>query len=97
MADQLYCDGVQDISIIGGVIRIDYFALSPTAKNADGKPAREFQKRVVMSPEAFLQSYGAMELIMNQLIERGLVTRREGADGGGDGGTPAAGVSSPNF
>ena len=47
----------------------------------------------------FLQSFSAMEVIINQLIERGLVTRRDGDAGAGAaaGSADNGGAKSPNF
>lgn len=74
----LFADGVQDIIVQNGVARIDFFAYSATEKTADGKPAVDFQQRVVMPLPAFAQTFGAMERVMKELIERGVMTRNEG-------------------
>lgn len=93
MSKQEFIDGVQEISIQGGIVRVDYFTYSATEDDAEGKPAKEFTKRLLMSPEGFLQSFSAMERIVDQLVDRGAIKRK------GDE-TPArkaANATSPNF
>jgi len=72
-----FADGVQDIVVQNGVARIDFFAYSATEKMADGKPALEFQQRVVMPLPAFTQTFSAMERVMKELMERGVITKGE--------------------
>ncbi|MGN7613976.1 hypothetical protein ACQZV8_18055 [Magnetococcales bacterium HHB-1] len=74
--EPLYSDGTENISIAGGVVRIDLFAYAPP-KDEQGKERRDFQQRVIMSPEAFLQSYNAMNRVMTRLQEQGLVTQKQ--------------------
>jgi len=59
--EQVYSDGIAQISIIGGTVRLDLVALSPTEKDAKGQPVAVFCQRVVMSLEGFMQSAGKMQ------------------------------------
>jgi len=81
MADQnqLFVDGVFNVAIQDGAVRVDFFQLSPTQRDAEGKPARQFAHRLIMSPQGFLQTYSAMDQLVKQLEERGLVQRKDGA------------------
>jgi hypothetical protein len=90
MTKQEFVDGVQEITIQGGIVRVDYFTFSAEEKDASGKPAKVFAKRILMSPEAFLQTFSAMERIVDQLVERGAIKRKDEKVNGG----PA---TSPNF
>lgn len=74
---QIYCDGVEEVSITGGVVRVDFFHYKPGARDEDGKPAREHSFRLCLSPEAFVQAYGSFDQVVKQLQERGLVNRRD--------------------
>jgi hypothetical protein len=52
--EQIFSDGIGQIMAVGGTVRLDFVALSPTEKDAKGQPALVFCQRVVMSTEAFL-------------------------------------------
>jgi len=97
--DQIFADGTTDISINGGVVRIDFFHYGKD-KAADGKVEREFSHRLLMSAEGFLQMYTAADEVIRILLERGLIQRAP-REGGTVVSTPAAAPSaspaSPNF
>ncbi|MCA1971516.1 MAG: hypothetical protein LDL44_01640 [Caenispirillum sp.] len=76
---QTYCDGIDGISTIGGTVRIDLFAFSADkAKASGGKPGTEVVQRLVLSPEGFLQAFGAMESMVNELVRKGVIARKAG-------------------
>lgn len=81
MADQnqVFIDGVFNVGIQDGAVRVDFFQHSPTQKDAEGRPARQFAQRMIMSPSGFLQVYSAMDQLVKQLEERGLVQRKDGS------------------
>jgi len=94
MSNQEFVDGVQEITIQSGIVRVDYFTYSAEAKDSSGKPAKELSKRLLMSPEGFLQTFSAMERIVDQLVDRGAIKRKDDpAPGKANGG----GAASPNF
>ena len=78
MTDQIFADGLMNISVLEGAVRIDFFKHSPTERDKDGKPARVFSHRLVMTLQGFLQTAGAMDQLVSQMEQRGLVTRRAG-------------------
>jgi hypothetical protein len=86
--EQKYCDGVEEISITSGVVRVDFYHYTAGPKDKDGRPARELSHRVLLSPEAFVQTFTAFEQVVKQLQEKGLLQRRDGAAAGGT--VPAA-------
>jgi hypothetical protein len=61
MGDQIFSDGIGSISIVGGIVRIDFVVLSPTEKDAGGQPKAIFQQQLVMGAEAFLRSTEKMQ------------------------------------
>jgi hypothetical protein len=71
--DKIYCDGISNITLIGGMVRVDLFTLSPTAKDKSGRPAMQFLTQLIMPPDAFLQGLGAMQNLVQQLKEKGVV------------------------
>jgi hypothetical protein len=78
MSDKIYCDGISNIALVGGMVRLDLFTLSPTAKDKNGRPAMEFLTQLVMPPDSFLQGLGAMQSLVQQLKEKGVVRPMQG-------------------
>jgi len=56
MADQVFSDGIGQVTVIGGVVRLDFIAYSPTEKDAKGQPQAVFCQRIIMSADSFLRS-----------------------------------------
>lgn len=54
--DQVFADGIGTISMIGGTVRLDFLAYSPTQTDASGQPRAEFRQRVIMGLDAFLHA-----------------------------------------
>lgn len=105
--DQKYCDGVEEISITSGIVRVDLYHYTAGPKDKEGRPARELSHRVLLSPEAFVQTYTAFEQVVKQLQDKGLLQRKDGATAGvksAPAGAPARSAApaakpgkSPNF
>ena len=75
---QIYADGIGEITLSGGMIRMDLVTLVGSQNNKDNPPKLEFQNRVVMPPDGFLRSFSAIENLVKQLVEAGLVKPRDG-------------------
>ena len=73
MSDKIYCDGISNIALVGGMVRIDLFTLSPTTKDKTGRPSMDFLTQLVMPPDSFLQGLGAMQNLVQQLKDKGVV------------------------
>ena len=56
MDQEIFSDGVGQVTVIGGAVRLDFVSYSPVEKDARGQPAAVFRQRVVMSLDGFLQS-----------------------------------------
>ncbi len=56
MEEQIFCDGIGRIAIIGGVVRLDLFTYSPTEVDANGNPRPILSHRIVMGTDGFLRS-----------------------------------------
>jgi len=86
----IYADGIGEITLSGGMVRMDLVTLQGSQSNSEEKPKLEVSQRVIMPPDGFLRSFSAMENLVKQLIEAGLVKPRDqqaAAGGGSD--TPA--------
>jgi len=56
MDQQIFSDGIGQVTIIGGAVRLDFVTFSPTQKDDKGQPVAVFSHRVVMSLDGFMQS-----------------------------------------
>ncbi|HKA45806.1 MAG TPA: hypothetical protein VKF40_27705 [Burkholderiales bacterium] len=98
MPDELYADSISAITITGSVVRIDFVSMGPAADDPNQQPKAVFRQRVVMPVEGFVQSFGTMARVMQQLEQKGLVRRGEAPGKEVEVvATPAAKSSSPNF
>lgn len=78
MEREIFADGIGEITLSGGMVRMDLVSMVGTQKNNDQPPQLEFRQRVVMPPDGFLRSFSAMENLVKQLIDAGLVKPRDG-------------------
>jgi hypothetical protein len=66
----VFVDGVANIGFSGGVVRIDFAELSPTA--GEGKETRlERKLRVITTLEGFLAAHQTMQRLVEQLAAQG--------------------------
>jgi len=89
----IFADGIGEITLAGGMVRMDLVTLVGSQKDSENKLRLEFSRRVVMPPDGFLRSFSAMENLVKQLIDAGLVKPRDGEQVAEKG----AESKSPNF
>ena len=96
-----FADGIGEITLAGGMVRMDLVTMAGRPKESEGQPNLEVSARIVMPPDGFLRSFSAMENLVKQLIDAGLVKPREGGGSenavSADAGGPAEPPKSPNF
>jgi hypothetical protein len=73
-----FADGIGEITLSGGMVRMDLVTLVGSQNNPENKPRLELSRRIVMPPDGFLRSFSAMENLVKQLIDAGLVKPRDG-------------------
>ena len=74
MEQQIFSDGIGQVTIIGGTVRLDFVTYSANEKDAKGQPVAVFCKRVVMSLEGFMQSAAKVQeaaQAVSRLVQRG--------------------------
>jgi hypothetical protein len=98
-SEDIFADGIGEITLSGGMVRMDFVTLVGSQNDAENKPRLEFRQRVVMPPDGFLRSFSAMENLVKQLMDAGLVKAREGGEGPVTTNSPVKDdpVKSPNF
>ena len=80
IGNHTFIDGVGDIRLHEGIIRMDLLALSPTKRDKESNPVPQFVDQMVMSPHAFLRMVSALGDTVKQMRDKGML-----------GETPAAG------
>jgi len=73
MHDELYADGVGEITVGGTVVRVDLVSLSPTERDASNVPKSVFRQRLIFSVEGFANAVDLMQKALQGLVESGAV------------------------
>ena len=71
MGDQIFSDGIGTITVIGATVRVDFVALSPTEREANGQPKAVFCQRIVMGVDGFLRSASKVQEAVQALQRMG--------------------------
>ena len=77
MHNELYTDGISEITVSGAVVRVDLVSFSPTEHDANNAPKKVFRQRLIFSTEAFANSVEIMQKALQSLAEAGVVKRVE--------------------
>lgn len=75
MQDELYADGIGEITVTGSIVRINLVSLSATEKDEKGNPQAAFRQRVIMPVEAFGNAVDLMQKALAGLVEAGAIRR----------------------
>ncbi|SHF00507.1 hypothetical protein SAMN02745157_1418 [Kaistia soli DSM 19436] len=75
MSDEIYADGVGEITITGSIVRIDFVSLSPEERDQNNNPKAVFRQRVIMPVDAFANSMDLLQKALNGLVEAGAIRR----------------------
>jgi hypothetical protein len=69
--DELYADGISQINVGGGVVRVDLVSLSPTERDANNNPKATFRQRLIFSVEGFVNSVEVMQKALQRVVDTG--------------------------
>src|SRR5262245_24608375 len=61
MEKQVFSDGIGQITVIGGMVRLDFVTYSATEKDAKGQYLPVFCQRIVMNPDSFMHATAKMQ------------------------------------
>jgi hypothetical protein len=75
MHDEIYTDGIDEITVGGSIVRVDLVSMSPTERDADNAPKKVFRQRVIFSIEGFANSVEVMHNALQGLVDAGVVKR----------------------
>lgn len=73
--DCLFADGIMNISMAGGVVRIDYGRAAPVPPGTSGQQALKLEPshQLVMPLEGFMRALGAQRQLVDQLAKAGAI------------------------
>jgi len=96
---EIYADGVGSLRLAAGMIRVDLISIGEGEVPEGGQPPMETHHRLVMTPQAFLQSLNMMQQLVAKLIEAGVLRREPppGEQQQPQSSTPPVPPASPNF
>jgi hypothetical protein len=75
MNNELYADGIGEITVTGTIVRIDLMSLSPIERDANNNPKPVFRQRIIMPVDAFANAVDLMQKALGGLVEAGAVRR----------------------
>jgi hypothetical protein len=75
MHQEVYADGIGEVTVSGTVVRIDLVSLSPTERDHNNSPKQAFRQRLIMPVEAFANSVELMDKVLQGLIDAGAIKR----------------------
>ena len=78
---ELFADEINNITVTGSIVRIDFAALEPV--EGGKQSALAHRQRVIMPLEGFLRAFSTQEAVVRKLIADGKVTRQPNAPPGG--------------
>lgn|SRR5690348_16783487 len=90
--NQAFFDGLSNITVIGGTVRLDFVTFSPTEMDANNRPQAVPAQRIIMSIEAFARATEKMQETV-QTLSKIIQASREQAQGAAKA-APAAGKPS---
>ena len=77
MHDELYTDGIDEVTIGGSIVRVDLVSLSPTERDANNAPKKVFRQRLIFSAESFANSVEVLQNALQGLVDAGVIQRSQ--------------------
>lgn len=76
MSQHFFADGIGNIVVMNGVVRIHFVATSHTGKDGQVNSALDTQCSIAMTPLAFLQSFRKMDDMIGKMTNAGILIKR---------------------
>jgi hypothetical protein len=93
MMPETYADLIDEITITGGVLRIDFVSHAPS--EGGQAPAKTVRQRIIMPLEGYAGSFDLLKRVFDSLVRSGAVTQKGAAETPFS--PPPASNRSPNF
>jgi hypothetical protein len=75
-----YIDGIETISFMEGMVHMELFNYIPTKNQQKGqRPDMEITEELILTPQGFLRAFAAMQNLVNQLEQAGVVKKNADA------------------
>lgn len=94
MKQYLYADGVENVSLAGGMVRLDLFHYEGRPAEGQRELPHEVTQQLVLPAAAFMRAFESMQRFVEELEKSGVVHRN--APGRNVNPTPTKAIS-PNF
>lgn len=75
MKQYLYADGVANVSLAGGMVRLDLFHYDGAPAEGASELPKVVDSQLVMPPESFIRAFESMQRFIDQLEKNGLIKR----------------------
>lgn len=75
MREELYADGIGEITVTGSIVRIDLVSLSPVEKDENNTPKPVLRQRIIMPVDSFANAVELMRKAMGGLVEAGAIRK----------------------
>ena len=97
MHEEIYADGVGEITVTGNIVRIDLVSLSATQRDSNNKPKAVHRQRIIMPVEAFANTAELMKNVLAGLVKSGAVKMQTAPQAKAATAEGPDGNASPNF
>lgn len=92
MKQYIYADGVENVSLAGGMVRMDLFHYAGGPGEGQHDLPREVDQQLVLPPAAFMRAFESMQRFVAELEKNGVIKRQAASAA-----APAHQAVSPNF
>ncbi len=76
--DRKFIDGIESISFMEGMVHLELFNyIAGSQKEKGQRPELEITEELILTPQGFLRAFSAMQNLVQQLEQAGVVRRNE--------------------
>ena len=68
MIQEIYTDGISEVTVTGSIVRVNLRSLSPSERDPNGKPVLVLRQRLILPADAFANAIDLMQQVKNSLI-----------------------------
>ncbi len=76
MSQTFFTDGVGNLSMMNGMVRVQFMTAVPSDGNAQGSASYAPAFSAVLTPQGFLQSYKKMQALVQKMVEAGVLLKQ---------------------
>lgn len=77
MKQYLYADGVENVSLAGGMVRLDLFHYEGRPTEEQRELPHEVTQQLVLPAAAFMRAFESMQRFVKELEKNGVITRQK--------------------